>query len=398
LSLLFFCFLLITNVKLILKIYLASTSELEEVNIGFLTLDAPEDILATDVVSKSASSFTSSSATKFSGVGLNSLICAFDPMDTFEDNRLMKPSMFIPTCAELDSDMVKCWSSDLMRTIVVNVDMSKISETKCDLSGRTVQLVHLERLKPFFKGTFYTTHESKVTLRELNCSEGAASEISCCDAYWKDSVGVARGISEAKISTAAPVEATRQAVSEAINMAIAQVKLGVAPNDVLIPIFSTTGHLVQFSVVVLLLPCFPMVVNLSKVLDLTDDKDRLLAAGHLFKIKDYVDTQLIIENKPVVNLGKIGLSLKRYHLKEKKDFYCSQKEFNSSVLYFLHVLGRLHKNEMSRRAVLFPYCFRQDYDSYQIVFPRLHDFRIGLPDDEKLKEEFLIACKNSFVI
>ena len=154
-------------------------------------------------------------------------------MDTFEDNRREKPSkVFIPTRTELDNTDVKYWSSMLLRIIAVNVDMRK-----CDYFD------HLDRLKPFFNGSFYTTTDGKITLRGLNCSEEMVSEESSCEAYWLDSSGVARGLGEAKNSTDAPVEGTRQAVSEAINMAIAQVKLGVAPEDILIPIFSTTGHI-----------------------------------------------------------------------------------------------------------------------------------------------------------
>ena len=350
-------------------------------------------------MNRSSSSFTSSGATKFAGVGLNSLICAFDPMDTFEDNRSVKPTtVFIPTRADLEHVVVNKWSSSLLKIIVANVDMSKISQTMCDSSGRSIQLSHLDRLKAFFNGTFYTTSELNTPLHSLHCSEGMASGNSCCDSYWLDSDGVARGVGEAKSSINAPVEGARQAVSEATNMAITQVKLGVPPEDVLIPIFSTTGHLVQFSVVALLLPCFPMVVNLSKVLDLTDDGDRLLAAGYLYKIKTFVDTSLITKKAPAHDLSNIGLSLKRYHLKNIVNFFCSQKEFNSSAMYFLHVLGRLHKNEMSRRAVLFPYCFRQDANEYQIVYPRLHDFRIGLPDDESLREVLLNSCKICSVV
>ena len=372
---------------------LVSASSLE--SISFDTFNLEEDsIMPTILVRKSASSFAASLGMKFSGVGFTSLISAFDPTDTFEDNRRQKPSsVLIPTVMDLESVTTKSWSSILRRTIVSNVDMSKISETKSDSSGRTIQNSHLDRLKDIFNGRFYTTTEINVSLRGLNCADGIASADSSCDAYWLDAAGHVRGISEAKCSTDAPVEACRQAVSEATNMAFAQVKLGVPVDEVLIPILSTTGHLVQFSAMILLLPCFPMVVNLSKVLDLTDDADRHLAAGHLLKIKTFVDTPLSIKFSTKDDLPLLGLSLRLYHLKDTAEFFCSQKEFNASALYFLHVLRRLHKDEICRRFVLFPYCFRQDDTAYQIVFPRLNGFRIGLPTEDDLKESYLLACK-----
>jgi len=228
-----------------------------------------------------------------------------------------------------------------------------------------------------------------VTLGNLKCNDGAASEGSQCDGYWLDSAGNARGVAEAKSSTDAPAEGGRQAVSEAINMAVAQVKLGVAPEDVLIPILSTSGQLMQFMALILLLPCFPMVVNLSKVLDLADDSDRLVAAGHCIKIHKFVDTPLRITNEPTDKIANVGLSCKRYHMKHIRDFFCTKGDVHASALYFLYVLGRLHKSDTCRDFVLFPFCFRQNKSNYEIVFPLLTGFRIGLPDDAEERRMFL---------
>ena len=359
-----------------------------------LTLEDSDPILPTKLAGKSASSFTASSGTEFTGVGFNSLICAFDPTDTAEDDRRFKPSeLLTPSQACLQSFTARSWSSTLRKIVTVNIDMSKVSETKDGTLGRSVQAAHLDRLKPFFDGLFVTTTTVKRTLCDLHCEDGMASEDSCCDGYWIDADGHARGLSEAKSSKDAPVEATRQGISSATNIAIAQVKLGVPAEDVVVPIYSTTGHLAQFSAVILLLPCFPMVINLSKVLDLTDDSDRLLAAGYLLRIKTLVGTPLLATHRAMPEVSILGLSLRKYHVKSIEDFFCSLGDVHSSALNFLHVLGRLHRNEWSRKFSLFPYCFRQYRKDYDIVFPRLDGFRIGLPADDTLKEIYLITRK-----
>ena len=68
-------------------------------------------------------------------------------------------------------------------------------------------------------------------------------------------------------------------------------------------------------------------------------------------------------------------------------------------------MGRLWKDPVCRELALFPLCFRQDDQgegnsetpSYGIVFQRLHDFRIGLPADRDLRQQFLDKVEMAMV-
>eukprot|EP01036_Dinobryon_divergens_P029388 gene29388-38477_t len=134
---------------------------------------------------------------------------------------------------------------------------------------------------------------------------------------------------------------------------------------------STTGHLVQFSVMVLLKPFFPMVFHLSKVLDLSDSADRDIAVGHLKKIMDFAAQPL-----PTTN-------------------HSSPTALFEPALYFLSVMRVLHRDLECRQFVVFPYCFGQWRDDYGIVFPNMIGYRIGLPADSGLRHTFLTAVKKA---
>eukprot|EP01036_Dinobryon_divergens_P033078 gene33078-42791_t len=320
---------------------------------------------SSEFVSKAASSFSSSNGEKFMGVGFNSIPATFDPT-TMDDWRTLRPSeALVPKQEDLSSPTTQELSTYLLRFIVSNIDMTKVSETSKRSDASSVQRIHLDALSriPLLKERFVTTTETKESLKRLNCPEGDASANSVPDALFVDSASHVRGICIAKTNVSAPIEGGRQGFAEASNVAWTQVKLlGVSAEDVMVPIMSTTGHLVQFSVMVLLKPFFPMVFQLTKVLDLSDSADRGIAAGHLKKIMDF-----------------LGLSKELYYLKPIKNFFPTMGynvNISSSAMYFLSVMRVLHRDLECRQFVVFPYCFGQWKDEYGIVFPNLIGYRI----------------------
>ena len=108
---------------MIIITHILGSSEVGNIALGSLALEDSNPILPTILAGKSASSFTASVGTEFTGVGFNSLICAFDPTDTAKDDRRFKPS-------ELTSMLAEFYSSTLRKNVTVNIDMSKVSETK----------------------------------------------------------------------------------------------------------------------------------------------------------------------------------------------------------------------------------------------------------------------------
>eukprot|EP00597_Dinobryon_sp_UTEXLB2267_P003124 CAMPEP_0170072288 /NCGR_PEP_ID=MMETSP0019_2-20121128/9964_1 /TAXON_ID=98059 /ORGANISM="Dinobryon sp., Strain UTEXLB2267" /LENGTH=525 /DNA_ID=CAMNT_0010281185 /DNA_START=1 /DNA_END=1578 /DNA_ORIENTATION=- len=349
---------------------------------------------------KPASSFTATNAEKFVGVGFNSILIPYDP--TLIDKRKYNPSkLLLPTYELLQSEIVIRCASLLFRSIVSNIDMTKISETKNSMDeywGRMIQRHHLDLICAFFKGSLLSTtmKENSKTMAQLNCSEGTASSTSVPDGFGFDAEGNIRCIIEAKSNVASTLEGGRQGLSEAINVALSQVKKGVPVENVVIPIISTTGSLMQILVVVFLLPLFPMTFNLSKVLDLADSNDRLLAAAHLFKINELLKTPLE-HGSSLERLPTAGLSQDLYHLKKSSQFFLTLPDLHSSALYFLHVMSTLRQSENCRRLVLFPFCFGQWKESYQIIFPKLRDYRIGLPSSQILRRQFLALVEEALI-
>ena len=330
------------------------------------------------------------------GVGFNSILVTFDPT-TMDKWRTVHPSeVLVPTQADLSSPTTQRLTSALFQSIVSRIDMAKVSETA--ILFFSVQRYHLDNLVPHLNGRLVTTTVTKQSLASLDCAIGNASAASVPDGFFIDKASRPRGICDAKDNVRAPADKGRQGIAEASNLAFTQVRLGVATEDVMIPIMSTTGYLVQFTVMVLLKPFFPTVFHISKVLDLSDSVDRGLAAGHLAKILDFVSQPLPTNRPPPspAELSELGLSAELYYVKPIANFFRTREDVHSSALYFLHVMSTLHRDLECREFVVFPYCFGQWKENYGIVFPNLKGYRIGLPAEPSLRDAFLTAGERNF--
>lgn len=105
--------------------------------------------------------------------------------------------------------------------------------------------------------TTTTSSKSASALKDLNCSSGLASKSSIPDGYFRDRDGYIRGIFEVNHGTDIPAEALRQGASEASNVALMQLNLGVNVDQIMVPVVGSNGHLMQFGAVVMLKPSFP---------------------------------------------------------------------------------------------------------------------------------------------
>ena len=277
---------------------------------------------------------------------------------------------------------------------MTNIDMSKISEMT---KPRGVQAIHLDSLVLALRPYLKSTTTIRATLESLGCGEGMATATSVCDGYWKDSNDIIRGVLECKNSVSHPADGARQGVAEAVNVAIHQLRIGVCRQRVLIPITSTTGSLMQFFSLMLLEPCFPMVVNLSKVLDLTCAGERAIAAGFLKSIHSFVSKPLETQSLSIPRITP-GLSLEKYHVKHQQDFYLSRNNcIHESMAYFMNVMNHLWHDDECRRFVVFPLCVRQHRKLFSIVFQNEQEFRIGLPEESNLRDEYIFKGMCPFV-
>jgi hypothetical protein len=107
-------------------------------------------------------------------------------------------------------------------------------------------------------------------LKDLKCSYGLASELSIPDGFFRDHHNNVRGIFEVKHGAATPADALRQGISEASNVALMQLGLGVNVDHIMVPVVGSNGHLIQFGAVIMLKPSFPAFFIITSVLDMTN--------------------------------------------------------------------------------------------------------------------------------
>ena len=230
---------------------------------------------------------------------MTSHMCLYGSTLIQSEERTIKLSMLIPNKNEeefISVEEKERYISILRDSITVRLDLSKVSETKGD--QKSTQKDHLDKLIQISNGLITSTvAKANYNLSNYKCDIGFASGTSVPDGI-NIVDGIARGIIEIKDNTSTPAEATRHGISEAFNLAIAQLKLNINYMDVMIPIIGSNGYLIEFSCLVLLKPSFPLIVKLSKVLDLTDDSDLFVAARYFKNINRFYEISLHTEESP----------------------------------------------------------------------------------------------------
>jgi hypothetical protein len=217
-----------------------------------------------------------------------------------------------------------------------------------------------------------------------------SSESSIPNGYFRDRHGYLRGIFEVKHGTDIPVEALRQGASEASNIALMQLNLGVNIDQIMVPVVGSNGHLMQFGAVILLKPSFPAFFVISSVLDMTNDDSLCEAARLLCCIAMHVATDLETDHCTLSRSTedmKVLLDPTLYHMKSLKAFFACTGNIQSSLFHYFKIMSQLHRSPGCRDFVLFPICVREYEDSIDhcsIVFPKLgNDYKIGLPDTQE---------------
>ena len=235
-----------------------------------------------------ASEFSASKGEAFVGIGMFSHLNSYDPTLMLNDGRSVSPSSLVPNLDRISKGDLQRFMNYLRDSVVVKTDMSRVGETK---ELRNTQKDHLGVLTHVSLQLKTSTNDNGFNLSKLESEKGFASPLSVPDAANVIN-GVGRSVVEIKDNTSAPAEATRQAIAEAFNLAIRQLDLGWPYTDIVIPIIGSNGYLIEFSCLALLPPSFPVIVKLSKVLDLTDEADTRIAAGFLYKFNEFYSTEI----------------------------------------------------------------------------------------------------------
>jgi hypothetical protein len=346
---------------------------------------------------RSASDYVTSKSNAFTGFGKCGYISTYDPTLSLEDRHSFKLSscfsLSMETCPRGDVD--KCTNA-LYKSIVVHQDLSSAGEEPGkglgpDSYGKslTVQQNHLAYLSIRMK--YLKILSLKVS--DANCGFGLVTGDSKPDAYFMDGEDHARGIFEVKNGSCLPLEAIRQGLSEASNVAIHQRNLGVAVNDIIVPVVGSNGYLIQFGVVILYDDSFPVAILVSEVLNLRNEEQRKEAVRLFCCCQRMFEKPLHVALKPTTTT-KIRLSTRLFHFKLLKDFFKVTENLQTSLAYYFDVMSRLMRYEACRQFIVFPICVREYLDDNHfssIVFPMLSskEYKIGLPDDKAMRELLL---------
>jgi hypothetical protein len=370
------------------------------IGIGMDALTINPDAYVSKSGMKSASDFAASKSNPFMGFGLCGHSSSYDPTLSADDPHTEVSNLF-NSSSDNDLTIDLCHTRRiLLKSIVTYNDLSNVAETSSKVSssalGRNlfVQSHHLSVIANIFKDNMIGAGNQ--TLSDMNCGFGITTSASQPDGYFKDNNGIIRGIIEVKGNTDTPVEALRQAATEASNVALSQLCAGVHVNNILVPIIGSNGYLMQFGVVIMYATSFPVVLMVSKVLDLTDEASLCEAARYLFcclkicKTPLQVQSQSRLADPPPV----IQLSLHLYYLKPLTNFFMTTGNMQTSLFYYFKVMSCLMKSEACRPHVLFPICVREyadDPSKSSIVFPRLRpeEYHIGLPSNKNMRVKFL---------
>lgn len=255
-------------------------------------------------------------------------------------------------------------SASLQELALFTLTLTKISETKQKLSSQnvTVDMDHLQRFSTIFGASFLAT---KIPLAELGCPYGVAKD-SYPDGVLVVTVGgrhvVPSCIVEAKATELSPQEAAGQAGVEGTNSVIRQIDLGIASDEALALTMTTSGRLCQFGAVFALQPSFPVIAQLSGILDMQDQNGAKEAARCCLRmLQHHARLQMIIQARAVRAPKDIRMILSeaKYHFKDINDFFCACPTLNQSMLHLFRICRAL----MSVQAAVVPLAFRSAVES-----------------------------------
>jgi hypothetical protein len=199
----------------------------------------------------------------------------------------------------------------------------------------------------------------------------------------------------------------RQAVGEAVNVAFHLYANGVLAQDVYVPVVVCNGRLIQFGVVSLIDPCYPIFTTTSFILDLASPVMRLEAARHMHVCgkltRSYDDMKLgSIPDAATVDT----LRLRAHYAKPLSNFSTVGDSMEVRMFKMVLALQKLHSSEIKldsdssliRDHIVFPLGVSRKpskEDQGFIVFNNLaaEGFRIGLPDDNKVCAAFVARLR-----
>lgn len=286
--------------------------------------------------------------------------------------------------------------------------------------GEGVQLItagEKDRVKPQFGDFLARIHDMQA---EISLDKSAVLGVASgdIDAAWRSKDGGIRGLAEAKGREASVDVAMRQGAMYATTAAMQLLVAGVNADDIVVPVFGYNGGQIQFGATFLLRPSFPVFLVVSKVLDLSDSKDNLVARAYLKRAKRVAQSSL--DGDRLMQKMSMTLAVDIYHSKVLDEQTLArglglfsppasdyERQVSVGLSHMMTVLTVLYEHAEARNVVVFPLAVRSPDDdadgktaetSYRLVYPdmTLQGFRIGTPPhtDTAKFNAFLLAVRS----
>lgn len=235
------------------------------------------------------------------------------------------------------------------------------------------------------------------------CTQGPLFGIATKNSVPDGAVGIqvkskcmAAAVVEVKGAEASPLAGTREVVAHGTRIVVNMVAMGLETPEVLVPIISIAGRLLQFGAMFALKPCFPVYMPVSAVLDVADDQQARVAAAFLAKASAAAKTTQSklrkVTQKPKTSM-KLELDMSCYHIKILDDSTLERGlgmfgGIDNGLEHMVLVLNKLFASR-AREYVVFPLGLRtpdeekgvNKHDCPMLIFPDLgkEGFRIGTP-------------------
>lgn len=238
----------------------------------------------------------------------------------------------------------------------------------------------------------------KWSLKELHAPSGLASPCSKPSFVQTGFVGsttVGLAVFEYKATVYSPQEQLIPAFASGANILLSHLRAGLPIEECAVPLVLTNGNLYQFAWATLIEPSFPVLHVTTGVLDASLEENKTQIAKNLARVKIFC-TAMQQKLQPLefsqdVSEPLLKLNQDKYHTKELHNvFYRWDEDHNKSLGYMWKVFDKLSNVEEAVLPLcITTICYPKGYSAQLMIFPKLKEFRMGVPSDLALFQKFM---------
>lgn len=236
------------------------------------------------------------------------------------------------------------------------------------------------------------------TLKKLGLEVGLVRLGSKIDLLLQRGCSNPYGLVELKGGKNSPAHGNRQSAMYGSHVAINLLNRGVPREQVIVPLCTFTGTLIQFGATLFLEPSFTVFLTTSKVLDMSDSSERRLAIAYVRKANTWIDKlHSGIFNTSEICITVMQLDESAYYIKRisnvvsKRGFQLFSEEgdtdISQGIEHWGRVLNILFADPKIRPYVVFPLAIRspnrdEKETDHTIIYKDFckEGYRIGCPN------------------